>query len=156
MNLIAHGLRRLLISAIASENGLVLPVRNMAGHPLDLAVKFNAAGPVSFVVFNAHDGVCSPMMVVPLTSANLSKENKPSWNSAEMEIDNAGNIMWKYDGEKQEKETQYHDKSILYWNMLNSGKLHHNTYQTGFRALCNVALMGHESAYTGAERHGMQ
>ena len=54
MNLIAHRLRRLLISAIASENGLVLPVAISSHSFFNLAVKFKAAGQF-FVGFDAHN-----------------------------------------------------------------------------------------------------
>ena len=79
---------------------------------------------------------------------------KGSWNSATMEIkDNAGNVVWKYDGEAEKANTKQQNPYVLehvnWINLIRSGK---SIDQASETAVANMAaIMGRESAYTGAE-----
>ena len=75
-------------------------------------------------------------------------------NSATMEIkDNAGNVVWKYDGEAEKANTKQQNPYVLehvnWINLIRSGK---SIDQASETAVANMAaIMGRESAYTGAE-----
>ena len=79
---------------------------------------------------------------------------KGSWNSSTMEIkDLAGNVLWKYDGEKEKTEHQQTNPYVLehvnWINTIRAGKLIEQASET---AVANMAaIMGRQSAYTGAE-----
>ena len=79
---------------------------------------------------------------------------KGSWNSADMEIkDLAGNVVWKYDKAAEEanfKQTNPYVLELVNWiNHIRSGK---PIEQASLTAVSNMAaIMGRESAYTGAE-----
>ena len=79
---------------------------------------------------------------------------KGSWSSATMEIkDLAGNVIWKYDGEAEKanfKQTDPYTLEHVNWiNLIRAGK---SIDQASETAVANMAaIMGRESAYTGAE-----
>ena len=79
---------------------------------------------------------------------------KGSWNSATMEIkDLAGNVIWKYDREAEKtnfKQTDPYTLEHVNWiNLIRAGK---SIDQASEIAIPNMAaIMGRESAYTGAE-----
>lgn len=79
---------------------------------------------------------------------------KGSWNSDTMEIkDLAGNVVWKYDFEKEKAEHQQNDPYTLehvdWISKIRAGKVIEQASET---AVANMAaIMGRESAYTGAE-----
>ena len=79
---------------------------------------------------------------------------KGSWNSDTMEIkDLAGNVVWKYDFEKEKEEHQQNDPYTLehvdWISKIRAGKVIEQASET---AVANMAaIMGRESAYTGAE-----
>lgn len=79
---------------------------------------------------------------------------KGSWNSDTMEIkDLAGNVVWKYDSEKEKAEHQQNDPYTLehvdWISKIRAGKVIEQASET---AVANMAaIMGRESAYTGAE-----
>lgn len=79
---------------------------------------------------------------------------KGSWNSDTMEIkDLAGNVVWKYDSEKEKAEHQQNDPYTLehvdWICKIRAGKVIEQASET---AVANMAaIMGRESAYTGAE-----
>ena len=87
-------------------------------------------------------------------ATNVSEfvEEQGSWNSATMEIkDNAGNVVWKYDGEAEKANTKQQNPYVLEhvnWISSRSGK---SIDQASETAVANMAIMGRESAYTGAE-----
>lgn len=79
---------------------------------------------------------------------------KGSWNSAEMEIkDNAGNVIWKYDGEAEKNaHTQTNPYVLEHVNWVNCIRGGKPIEQASETAVANMAaIMGRESAYTGAE-----
>ena len=79
---------------------------------------------------------------------------KGSWNSATMEIkDLAGNVIWNYDGEAEKANFKQNDPYTLehvnWINLIRAGK---SIDQASETAVSNMAaIMGRESAYTGAE-----
>ncbi len=79
---------------------------------------------------------------------------KGSWNSATMEIkDLAGNVVWKYDGEAEKatfKQTDPYTLEHVNWiNHIRSKQVIDQASETAIA--CMAAIMGRESAYTGAE-----
>ena len=79
---------------------------------------------------------------------------KGSWDSSTMEIkDLAGNVLWKYDFEAEKanfKQTDPYTLEHVNWiNCIRGGKAIEQASET---AVANMAaIMGRESAYTGAE-----
>ena len=79
---------------------------------------------------------------------------KGSWNSAAREIkDLAGNVVWKFDEEAEKTNFKQRDPYVLelvnWINHIRSGKPIDQASET---AVSNMAaIMGRESAYTGAE-----
>lgn len=79
---------------------------------------------------------------------------KGSWSSDTMEIkDKAGNVIWKYDSEAEKanfKQTDPYTLEHVNWiNTIRAGKAIDQASET---AIANMAaIMGRESAYTGAE-----
>ena len=79
---------------------------------------------------------------------------KGSWSSDTMEIkDLAGNVIWKYDSEAEKanfKQTDPYTLEHVNWiNCIRGGKQIEQASET---AISNMAaIMGRESAYTGAE-----
>ena len=79
---------------------------------------------------------------------------KGSWDSSTMEIkDLAGNVIWKYDAEAEKanfKQTDPYTLEHVNWiNCIRGGKPIEQASET---AVSNMAaIMGRESAYTGAE-----
>ena len=77
-----------------------------------------------------------------------------SWDSSTMEIkDLAGNVVWKYDFEAEKntyKQTDPYTLEHVNWiNCIRAGKVIEQASET---AVSNMAaIMGRESAYTGAE-----
>ena len=86
--------------------------------------------------------------------SEFSQGTKGSWNSATMEIkDDAVNVVWKYDGEAEKANTKQQNPYVLehvnWINLIRSGK---SIDQASETAVANMAaIMGRESAYTGAE-----
>lgn len=79
---------------------------------------------------------------------------KGSWNSATMEIkDLAGNVIWKYDYEAEKANFKQNDPYTLeHVNWINSIRGNKPLQQATETAVSNMAaIMGRESAYTGAE-----
>lgn len=79
---------------------------------------------------------------------------KGSWNSATMEIkDLAGNVIWKYDFEAEKQQYKQNDPYTLeHVNWINCIRGNKPIEQASETAVSNMAaLMGRESAYTGAE-----
>jgi predicted dehydrogenase len=79
---------------------------------------------------------------------------KGSWNSATMEIkDLAGNVIWKYDSEAEKANFKQSDPYTLeHVNWINSIRGNKPIQQATETAVANMAaIMGRESAYTGAE-----
>ena len=80
--------------------------------------------------------------------------SKGSWNSATMEIkDLTGKVIWKFDGEAEKanfKQTDPYTLEHVNWiNLIRAGKAIDQASET---AVSNMAaIMGRESAYTGAE-----
>ncbi|OAV69863.1 putative oxidoreductase ycjS [Bacteroidales bacterium Barb6] len=91
------------------------------------------------------------------TANNVSEfiqGTKGSWNSATMEIkDLAGNIIWKYDGEAEKANFKQVNPYVLehvnWINHIRSGNPIEQASETAIA--CMAAIMGRESAYTGAE-----
>lgn len=81
---------------------------------------------------------------------------KGSWSSDTMEIkDLAGNVIWKYDSEAEKanfKQTDPYTLEHVNWiNCIRGGKQIEQASET---AISNMAaIMGRESAYTGARDH---
>ncbi len=88
---------------------------------------------------------------------NVSEEifgTKGSWNSREMVIkDLAGNVVWKYDHEKEKAEFKQTNPYVLehvdFVNHIRAGKALNQANETAVS--CLTAIMGRESAYTGSE-----
>lgn len=79
---------------------------------------------------------------------------KGSWNSSTMEIkDLAGNVIWKYDYEAEKANFKQTDPYTLeHVNWINSIRGNKPLQQASETAVSNMAaIMGRESAYTGAE-----
>ena len=79
---------------------------------------------------------------------------KGSWNSATMEIkDLAGNVIWKYDAEAEKTQYKQTDPYTLeHVNWINCIRGKKPIQQATETAVANMAaIMGRESAYTGAE-----
>ena len=79
---------------------------------------------------------------------------KGSWNSATMEIkDLSGNVIWKYDFEAEKQQYKQNDPYTLeHVNWINCIRGNKPIEQASETAVSNMAaLMGRESAYTGAE-----
>ena len=79
---------------------------------------------------------------------------KGYWNSAKMEIkDLAGNVIWKYDFEAEKQQYKQNDPYTLeHVNWINCIRGNKPIEQASETAVSNMAaLMGRESAYTGAE-----
>lgn len=79
---------------------------------------------------------------------------KGSWDSSTMEIkDLAGNLVWKYDYEQEKAEHQQNDPYTLehvnWINTIRAGKTIEQASETA--VACMAAIMGRESAYSGAE-----
>lgn len=79
---------------------------------------------------------------------------KGSWDSSTMEIkDLAGNVVWKYDYEAEKANYKQNDPYTLeHVNWINSIRGNKPLQQASETAVSNMAaIMGRESAYTGAE-----
>lgn len=79
---------------------------------------------------------------------------KGSWNSATDEIkDLAGNVVWKYDKEGTEAQFKQMNPYVLeHVNLVNHIRSNKPIDQASETAVSNMAaIMGRESAYTGAE-----
>ncbi len=79
---------------------------------------------------------------------------KGSWDSSTMEIkDLAGNVVWKYDYEAEKANFKQTDPYTLeHVNWINSIRGNKPLQQASETAVSNMAaIMGRESAYTGAE-----
>lgn len=79
---------------------------------------------------------------------------KGSWDSSTMEIkDLAGNVVWKYDFEAEKANFKQNDPYTLeHVNWINSIRGNKPLQQASETAVANMAaIMGRESAYTGAE-----
>ena len=79
---------------------------------------------------------------------------KGSWDSSTMEIkDLAGNVVWKYDFEAEKANFKQNDPYTLeHVNWINSIRGNKPLQQASETAISNMAaIMGRESAYTGAE-----
>lgn len=79
---------------------------------------------------------------------------KGSWDSSTMEIkDLAGNVVWKYDYEAEKANFKQTDPYTLeHVNWINSIRGNKPLQQASETAVANMAaIMGRESAYTGAE-----
>lgn len=79
---------------------------------------------------------------------------KGSWDSSTMEIkDLAGNVVWKYDYEAEKANFKQTDPYTLeHVNWINSIRGNKPLQQASETAIANMAaIMGRESAYTGAE-----
>ena len=79
---------------------------------------------------------------------------KGSWDSSTMEIkDLAGNVIWKYDFEAEKQQYKQNDPYTLeHVNWINCIRGNKPIEQASETAVSNMAaLMGRESAYTGAE-----
>ena len=79
---------------------------------------------------------------------------KGSWDSSTMEIkDLAGNVIWKYDYEAEKANFKQTDPYTLeHVNWINSIRGNKPLQQASETAVANMAaIMGRESAYTGAE-----
>lgn len=78
---------------------------------------------------------------------------KGSWNGASMEIkDLAGNVVWKYDYEAEKANKQNDPYTLEHVNWVNSIRSKKPLAQGEETAVSNMgAIMGRESAYTGAE-----
>lgn len=79
---------------------------------------------------------------------------KGSWDSSTMEIkDLAGNVIWKYDYEAEKANFKQTDPYTLeHVNWINSIRGNKPLQQASETAVSNMAaIMGRESAYTGAE-----
>ncbi len=79
---------------------------------------------------------------------------KGYWSSAKMEIyDLAGNVIWKYDGEKEKAEFKQTNPYVLeHVNFVNHIRAKQPLNQANETAVsCLTAVMGRESAYTGNE-----
>jgi predicted dehydrogenase len=79
---------------------------------------------------------------------------KGSWSSSTMEIkDLAGNVIWKYDGEAEKATFKQTDPYVLehvnWINHIRGGKPIEQASETA--VACMAAIMGRESAYTGAQ-----
>lgn len=77
-----------------------------------------------------------------------------SWDSSTMEIkDLAGNVVWKYDYEAEKANFKQNDPYTLeHVNWINSIRGNKPLQQASETAVSNMAaIMGRESAYTGAE-----
>ncbi len=91
------------------------------------------------------------------TATNVSEfiqGTKGSWNSATMEIkDLAGNVIWKYDFEAEKAAHKQTNPYVLeHVNWINNIRAGKNIEQASETAVANMAaIMGRESAYTGAE-----
>jgi len=78
---------------------------------------------------------------------------KGSWNSAKMEIvDLAGNVLWKYDGDKEKAEFKQTNPYVLeHVDLVNHIRANTKINQAEETAIsCLTAVMGRQSAYTGA------
>ena len=78
---------------------------------------------------------------------------KGSWNSYTHEIkDLAGNVVWKYDEEAAKAQYQQHNPYVLehvdWVNHIRKGTAHDEATQCAIS--CLAAVMGRESAYSGA------
>lgn len=79
---------------------------------------------------------------------------KGSWDSSTMEIkDLAGNVVWKYDSEAEQANYKQTDPYTLeHVNWINCIRAEQPIEQASETAVSNMAaIMGRESAYTGAE-----
>ena len=79
---------------------------------------------------------------------------KGSWDSSTMEIkDLAGNVVWKYDLEAEKANFKQNDPYTLeHVNWINSIRGNKPLQQASETAIANMAaIMGRESAYSGAE-----
>ena len=79
---------------------------------------------------------------------------KGSWDSSTMEIkDLAGNVVWKYDYEAEKANFKQTDPYTLeHVNWINSIRGNKPLQQASETAIANMAaIMGRESAYSGAE-----
>lgn len=79
---------------------------------------------------------------------------KGSWDSSTMEIkDLAGNVIWKYDFEAEKANHKQNDPYTLeHVNWINSIRGNKPLQQASETAVANMAaIMGRESAYSGAE-----
>lgn len=79
---------------------------------------------------------------------------KGSWDSSTMEIkDLAGNVLWKYDNDAAKLAYKQHDPYTLeHVNLINHIRSKKPILQSEETAVSNMAaIMGRESAYTGAE-----
>ena len=79
---------------------------------------------------------------------------KGSWDSSTMEIkDLAGNVVWKYDYEAEKANFKQTDPYTLeHVNWINSIRGNKPLQQASETAISNMAaIMGRESAYSGAE-----
>ena len=79
---------------------------------------------------------------------------KGSWDSKTMEIkDLAGTVLWKYNKEEAKAAYKQHDPYTLeHVNWINHIRANKPLIQSGETAVSNMAaIMGRESAYTGAE-----
>ena len=79
---------------------------------------------------------------------------KGSWDSSTMEIkDLAGNVIWKYDFEAEKANFKQTDPYTLeHVNWINAIRGNKPIQQASETAVANMAaIMGRESAYTGAE-----
>lgn len=79
---------------------------------------------------------------------------KGSWDSSTMEIkDLAGNVVWKYDFEAEKANHKQNDPYTLeHVNWINSIRGNKPLQQASETAVSNMAaIMGRESAYSGAE-----
>lgn len=81
---------------------------------------------------------------------------KGSWSTANDETvikDNAGNIIWKYDKEAEKNEHQQNNPYVLeHVNWVNCIRSNKPIEQASETAISNMAaIMGRESAYSGAE-----
>ena len=79
---------------------------------------------------------------------------KGSWDSSTMEIkDLAGNVVWKYDSEAEKNTYKQTNPYVLeHVNWINCIRGNKPIEQASETAVANMAaIMGRESAYSGAE-----
>ncbi|MFQ9022562.1 MAG: hypothetical protein ACLR6J_17750 [Parabacteroides merdae] len=85
---------------------------------------------------------------------------KGSWNSAEMEIkDNAGNVIWKYDGEAEKNaHTQTNPYVLEHAKLDQTASVAGKPIERAWLAVANMAaIMGRVNQHTPVQkRHGMQ
>ena len=111
------------------------------------------------VDFTMENGIhmhsmCRQMDGCATNVSEFIQGTKGSWDSSDMTIkDLAGNVVWKYDAEAEKanfKQTNPYTLEHVNWiNLIRAGK---SIDQASETAVSNMAaIMGRESAYTGAE-----